>query len=148
MKLKDFTNTGEFRIIDDFNHRYVETLPRKEAIAKYGECDVAGSYTDGFCEESKPDGAPWFKTSVWVEIPGMKIGPWNGTNLHLYFIGDEREATFLGKKTGLLITVHRWGLDDYSAWWREDNEDRDYDFAGCAERGSAEQIIKALEGEI
>ena len=146
-KLKEFINTGEFEIIDDWNHQFVECLPRDEAIAKYGECEVWGSYTSA--SSQLPDGngkIPSWRTDVWVDIPGMKIGAWNRTNLHLRFCGTEDEATFIGRKSGQLITVYKHGCDDYSAWWR-DESDRDNETEGYSVRGTAEQIIKELEGE-
>jgi len=147
-KLKEYVSIGRFNIIDDWNHQWVESLPREEAIAKYGECDVCSTYTSKSCEI--PDGngkTPSWEVDVWVDIPGMKIGYWNSTNLHLRFIGNADEATFIGKKSGQLITVKRYGPDDYSAWWRDDSE-KDKDTAGCSVRGTAEQIIEELKGEI
>ena len=147
-KLKEFMNSGEFEIIDDWNHQYVETLNRTEALAKYGECDVWGSYTSA--SSKVPDGngkVPSWKTDVWVDIPGMKIGSWNDTNLHLRFIGDDNEATFIGKQSGMLITVYKLGKDDYCAWWREESE-RDMDTRGFSVRGTAKQIIEELEAEV
>ena len=146
-KLKDLHDVGEFEIIDDWNHQWVEDLPLAEAIAKYGECEVWSAYTAG--NSNLPDGngkTPSWKTAVWIEIPGMKIGMWNRTNLHLRFCGTEDEATFIGKKSGQLITVRKHGADDYSAWWR-DESDRDNETAGCSVRGTSKQIIKELEGE-
>lgn len=64
-KLAEFTKTEVFRIIDQHTHQYIETLPRDEAIAKYGQFEVWGSYTDGFTSNSKP-GDPKYKTTVWV----------------------------------------------------------------------------------
>lgn len=147
-KLKDYTNTGEFRIIDAWNHQYVETLPYKEAFEKYGECDVDSSYTAGSSNLQNASGTrPSWQTDIWVDIPGMKIGYWNRTNLHLRFVGNADEATFIGKKSGQLITVHEYGPDDYSVWWRDQSE-ADVDTAGCSVRGTAEQIVAELKGEI
>ena len=147
-KLKDYTSVGEFDIIDEWNHTFIESLPRDEAIAKYGECEVWGHYTSG--ESKIPDGngnTPSFKTDVWLWIPGMKIGYGNRSpNLHLFFCGNETEATFIGKKSGQLITVYKYGPDDYSAWWRDESE-RDMEYRGCSVRGTAKQIIEELEGE-
>ena len=143
-KLKEYVNTGEFRIIDAFNHSFVERLPRNEALEKYGECMVDCSYTDGFCKDSKP-GEPSFITSVWVEIPGMRIGPWNGTNLHLLFCGNYDEASFVGKVSGMYITVMRHGRDDYEAWWHENENDDE--LRGYSVRGTAEQIIAEIKEE-
>ena len=147
-KLKTFVNSGEFEIIDDWNHQYVETLPRDEAINKYGDCEVWGSYTMESCK--LPDGngkVPSWKTAVWIDIPGMKIGYWNSDNLHLRFCGTDTEATFLGNKSGQLITVHKYGPDDYSAWWRDESE-RDMENRGFSVRGTAKDIIAELKGEI
>lgn len=146
-KLKEYTGTGRFNIIDDWNHQFIESLPREEAIAKYGECEVWCHYTSGTSDIPDADGkTPSWETDVWVIIPGMKIGVSNSDNLHLRFIGTNDEATFIGKKSGQLITVKRYGRDDYSAWWR-DESDRDNETAGYSVRGTAEQIIKELEGE-
>lgn len=68
-KLKDFRQTGEFGIIDNRTHHYIEDLPREEAIAKYGECEVWSSYTAGFSSVPDADGRiPSFKTGVWIKI--------------------------------------------------------------------------------
>ena len=56
------------------------------------------------------------------------------------------EETFTGK-SGLLITIHKWGEDDYSAWFRDESE-KDNVFAGYSVRGSAQDIMNELEGEI
>lgn len=70
-KLKDFVNTGEFRIIDCRTHQEVETLPRDEAIAKYGECDVWYSYTAGSSQVPDAYGKiPSWETDVWVMQKG------------------------------------------------------------------------------
>ena len=138
--LKDFTYTETFVIIDDWTHQVIEELPRDKAIIIYGDCEVTGSYTSGWCGQG-------FKTDVWVRIPGMKIGYWNDTNLHLRWIGTEDRATFIGAKSGLLITVEKFGADDYSVWWRDVSEGDD-ETAGYSVRGTAEEIIKELEGEI
>ena len=146
-KLKTFIGTGEFEIIDDWNHQYIETLPRDEAIAKYGECEVCGSYTEASSQIPDDNGKiPSWKTAVWVEIPGMKVGYWNSTNLHLRFCGDQEEATFIGKKSGQLITIHCYDSDDYSAWLRDASE-KDNETAGCSVRGSAMDIIAEIYDE-
>ena len=147
-KLIEYVNSGEFEIIDEWNHQYIETMPRDEALAKYGDCPVWGHYTAAISRI--PDGngkVPSFKTAVWLDIPGMRIGYSKRTNLHLRFIGDDNEATFVGEKSGQLLAVERYGADDYSVWWRDESE-RDNETAGCSVRGTAEQIIKELEGEI
>lgn len=127
--VKDCVSIGEFEIIDDWNHQYVETLPRNEAIKKYGSCPVCSSYTEG--SSQIPDGnghVPSWKTSVWIDIPGFKIGVWNGTNIHLRFceniFGDKNEAHFHGKKTNRTVTIKRSNPDNPYYY------DIDWDFAG------------------
>lgn len=147
-KLKEIMSAGEFEIIDEWNHQWVEDLPRDEAIAKYGECEVCSTYTAA--SSQIPDGngkVPSWKVAVWIEIPGMKIGRWNSDNLHLRFIGDQNEATFLGNRTGQLITVTKHDYDDYSAWWRSADR-KDDETAGYSCRGTAKDIIAELKGEI
>ena len=147
-KLKDFITTGEFEIIDEFNCQYVETLPRDKAVAKYGECEVWQQYTSG--DSQIPDGngnVPSWKTDVWVQIPGMKIGYGNRSpNLHLFFCGDQTEATFIGKKSGQLITVYKYGPDDYSAAFCDPSE-KGMETRGCSVRGTAAQIIEEIKEE-
>lgn len=147
-KLKEIMSAGEFEIIDEWNHQWVEDLPRDEAIAKYGECEVCSTYTAA--SSQIPDGngkVPSWKIAVWIEIPGMKIGRWNSDNLHLRFVGNENDATFLGKRTGQLITVTKHDYDDYSAWWRSADR-KDDETAGYSCRGTAKDIIAELKGEI
>lgn len=146
-KLKENMSAGEFEIIDDWNHQWVEDLPRDDAIAKYGECEVCGSYTAA--SSKLPDGngkTPSWKTAVWLDIPGMKIGYGNGNNIHLRFCGDQNEATFTGKKTGQLITVTKNDANDYEVWFRDESE-KDKDTAGCSVRGSAMDIITEIYDE-
>ena len=148
-KLKEISaDVGEFEIIDEWNHQWVEDLPRVEAIAKYGECEVWSTYTAASSKLPDANGkTPSWKLAVWIEIPGMKIGRWNSDNLHLRFVGNENDATFIGKKSGQLITVHKYGPDDYSAWWRDESE-RDMENRGFSVRGTAKDIIAELKGEI
>lgn len=146
-KLREIMSAGEFEIIDDWNHQWLEDLPRDEAIAKYGDCDVWSTYTAG--SSKIPDGngkVPSWKTAVWLDIPGMRIGGWNTDNLHLRFCGTDDEATFVGK-SGQLITVRHYGFDDYSVWFRY-LDDADVETAGYSVRGTAKQIIDELKGEI
>lgn len=146
-KLKEIMSAGEFEIIDEWNHQWVEDLPRDEAIAKYGECEVCSTYTAG--SSQVPDGngkVPSWKVAVWIEIPGMKIGGWNSDNLHLRFVGDQNEATFIGKKSGQLITVTKYDYDDYSAWWRSADR-KDDETAGYSCRGTAKDIIAEIYEE-
>lgn len=138
--LKSFTNTATFNIFDEWNHQLVETLPASEALEKYGDCMVWSSYTSGVSKDG-------YTTDVWLEIPGMKIGAWNGDNLHLHFIGSDEQATFIGAKSGDLITITKWGEDDYDAWWRDPGSAHD-PTAGCSVRGTAKEIINELKEEI
>lgn len=68
------------------------------------------------------------------------------TKLKLQECMSAGKFEIIGRKSGQLITVHKYGVDDYSAWWR-DESDRDNETAGYSVRGTAEQIIKELEGE-
>ena len=154
-KLKDFDSVGEFNIIDNEYHNFIERLPRDEAIAKYGECDVWMSYTEA--DSQVPDAygnVPSWRTDVWVEIPGMKIGYWNRSpHMHLYFCGDSSgvcgeslEASFIGKKTGQLITIQKFSPNDYSVCFRDPSE-KDMENRGCSVRGTAAQIIELIKEE-
>ena len=45
---KDVADIGTnrmYHIINDFTHQGIETLPAKEAVEKYGECEWQGGYT-------------------------------------------------------------------------------------------------------
>ena len=68
-KLKDYDNSdvAEFEIIDEWTKQYVETLGRDEALKKYGDCDVYGTYT------SKCVPYKGFAVDVWLMIPGDHI---------------------------------------------------------------------------
>lgn len=69
-KLREYTSSGEYEIISERTHQYIEDLPRDEANAKYGDCEVWGSYT--IKSSPLPDGngkVPSFKTAVWIWIP-------------------------------------------------------------------------------
>ena len=138
-KLKEFINTATFNIIDDWTCMWIERLGAKEAIEKYGDCDVWSSYTSGGY-------FPEFTTDVWVEIPGMHLS--NAAN-HKITIPSVRDdfAEFVGRKTGMLITVTKYGDDDYDAWWRYESE-RDNETAGYSVRGTMAQIVDELEGEV
>ena len=147
-KLKEIMSAGEFEIIDEWNHQWVEDLPRDEAIAKYGECEVWSTYITA--SSQVPDGngeVPSWKIAVWIDIPGMKIGGWNSDNMHLRFIGDQNEATFIGKKSGQLITVTRLAYDSYQAWWRDQTDDGDDETAGYSVCGTAQDIIAEIYEE-
>lgn len=139
LKELNCTDTAEFEIIDEWTHREIETLPRDETLAKYGNCKVYGTYTCGSIAYKG------FKTAVWLWIPGMHIGYGNGNGLTIPCDGDE--VTFTGKKSGQLITVTQYGPDDYSAWWR-DPEQADDETAGCSVRGTGYQIYQEIKEEV
>ena len=151
-KLKTFVKTGKFHIIDNWTGQWIETLPRNKAIAKYGECEVVASYTAG--NSDFPDGngkVPSWKTYVWIDIPGLHGGYSNSNPFtipgEVVMNDGHRMITFIGKKSGMLITVEEFSPDDYSAWWRDESE-RDDETAVCSVRGTAKEIIEELEGEI
>ena len=151
-KLKTFINTGEFEIIDEWTHHWIADLPWEEAFEKYGECEVWSSYTNGSCKYQNASGkTPSWNTAVWIWIPGLHGGY---SNRNPFTIPGEvvmndgnRTITFIGKKSGELITVEEFSPDDYSVWWRGKSEAND-EFAGCSVRGTAKEIIEELKGEI
>ena len=135
--LKDFVNTVKFMVIDDWTKKHIETLPADEAIAKYGECEVMASYTSGGFY-------PNFETDVWVKIPGMHLADRNNRKVTLP--GTSDEAEFIGKKSGMLITVTKLSPDDYQIWWHESENDGETD--GYSVVGSMLQIMDELKDEI
>lgn len=68
-KLKELNNSrvAQFQIVDEWSHQYVETLDRDDAIRKYGNCEVYGSYTSG-CVKDKG-----FVTDIWLWLPGQHV---------------------------------------------------------------------------
>ena len=151
-KLNTFINTGEFEIIDEWTHQYIETLPFAEAFAKYGECEVWASYTSGFSQLPNSKGeTPSFKTDVWVWIPGLHGGYRNRDPFtipgEVVECEGRKTITFIGKKSGLLITVEQFSPNDYAVWWRDKSE-KDMENRGYSVRGTAKQIIEELKGEI
>jgi len=138
-KLKEASERiAEFTIIDDWTKHAVETLPRKEALEKYGECELVSAYTEGYAGAG-------FRTSVWIKRPGLHIGYGNGSGITLPS-ESETEATFTGK-SGQLITVTKYGPNDYDAWFRDPAEKDDV-FAGCATRGTSAQIADLIRKEV
>ena len=136
-KLKDCMNTEIFEIFDDWTHQHIATLSYKDAVEKYGDCDVCGSYTEGWVKNG-------WRTSVWIDIPGIKLSGYGNKRLNIYNRkGDE--ATFRGKKSGQLITVTKYGEDDYSAWWHDDEKDNETE--GYSVRGTMWQIMDEMKGE-
>ena len=67
-KLRELENTGVFEIIDQWTHMHVETLGYDDAVAKYGDCEIWGEYTEGFVDGPRP-----FRTSVWIMVPGRHL---------------------------------------------------------------------------
>ena len=143
-KLRECLTGGEFGIIDNWTKQRIETLSWKDAFEKYGDCIVRGAFTTGFCTSG--DEGRFFSVDVWIDISGMKLCYMNGERYTLPSNNPD-EATFIGKKTGQLITVTRNGKDDYEAWWRDENE-ADKETAGCSVRGTMLQIMDELKGEI
>lgn len=135
-KLKAYVNVAEFRIIDDFTAQDIELLPRAEALKKYGDCVVRCGYTEKWL------GNGW-RTSVWLDIPGMKLSGYDNQRINIPG-GTSDEATFRGRKTGMLITVTKYGENDYSAWWH-DEEGKETD--GYSVRGTMWQIVDEMKGE-
>lgn len=60
---------------------------------------------------------------------------------------EETRFEFIGRATGLLITVYQHGDDDYGAWWRDESE-KENEFAGFSVRGTKEQILDEIKEEI
>lgn len=54
------------------------------------------------------------------------------------------EVTIVGRNTGQKITITRYGVNDYSAWWHETDLETD----GCSVRGTLAQIITEIKDEI
>ena len=52
MKLfKDVVKSGNvYRIVNDRNHSFMESLPSSDALEKYGECVYYGGYDSGIIE--------------------------------------------------------------------------------------------------
>lgn len=136
-KLKDFTDTAVFVIIDDWTHGYVEELPYDKAVEKYGDREVTSSYTEAWV------GTGW-ETSVWVDIPGMKLCGYGNRRLNIRN-QNGNEATFRGRKSGQLITVTEYGEDDYSAWWHDSEDSPETE--GYSVRGTMWQIMDEMKGE-
>ena len=137
MKLKEMKGTTLVRIIDNYTAQHLETLDFADAVEKYGECEIFGSYTEGFHNGG-------FKTSVWINIPGMKLCGFGNVRINIRWqTGDE--ATFRGKKSGQLITVTRYGNNDYSAWWHDSESSSETE--GYSVRGTMWQIMDEMKGE-
>lgn len=136
-KLRTFINTAVFEIIDDWTRQHIATLNYEDAVEKYGDYEVWISYTEGWA------GTGW-RTSVWVDIPGMKLCGYGNKRLNIYDRNGD-EATFLGKKSGQLITVTKYGEDDYSAWWHDSENSAETE--GYSVRGTMWQIMDEMEGE-
>lgn len=55
--------------------------------------------------------------------------------------------TIITGKNGSVIVVHRYGVDDFSAWFTDDNHINDEMF-GYSVRGSLIQIIREINDEL
>ena len=151
-KLKDYTGTGVFEIIDEWTHQWIADLPWEEAFEKYGDCEVWGSYTNKSCKHPSANGdMPSWNTAVWIWIPGMHCGISNDGPFtipgEIVMEGNMKTITFTGKKSGQLITVYELGPNDYSVWWRDESE-RDMETRGCSVRGTAKQIYPDLKEDL
>lgn len=145
-KLKECNTTAKFELIDAWTHRLIAKLPADEALAIYGECEVEGGYTNGFVPEDEK--GRYHYTAVWLKLPGMHLGIGNKNPITIFDPnGDRNQASFIGKKSGQLITVTRHGDDDYDAWFRSP-EDRDNGLAGYSVRGTMNQIIDEIREEV
>lgn len=136
-KLRTFISTAVFEIIDDWTHQHIATLNYEDAVEKYSDCEVWNSYTEGWADTG-------WRTSVWVDIPGMKLCGYGNKRLNIYDRNGD-EATFRGKKSGQLITVTKYGKDDYSAWWHDSENSAETE--GYSVRGTMWQIMDEMEGE-
>ena len=136
-KLRDCVNTEVFEIIDDWTHRHIATLNRDDAIAKYGDCYVSGTYTEAWVKHG-------WRTSVWIDIPGMALSGYDNARLNIY---DQKgnEATYRGRKSGQLITVTKHGENDYSAWWHDSEDSPETE--GYSVRGTMWDIMREMKGE-
>lgn len=56
------------------------------------------------------------------------------------------EWTFVGKKSGMYITITKYDEDDYSAWWHDNENAKETE--GFSVRGTLKDIVKELEGEM
>ena len=138
-KLKEISErVAEFVVIDDWTKHSVETLPRAEALAKYGECELCQAYTEGYAGDG-------FRTSVWIKIPGIHLGYGNGSGITLPS-ESENEVTFVGK-SGMVITVRKFGEDDYAVWIRDVVEQCDEDGEPTL-RGTSAQIADRIRKEV
>lgn len=136
-KLRDYTNTEIFVIIDNWTHQRIAMLNYEDAVEKYGDCEVWGSYTEAWVKYG-------WRTAIWIDIPGMKLCGYGNKRLNIYDRNGD-EATFRGKKSGQLITVTKYGKDDYSAWWHDSEDSAETE--GCSVRGTMMQIMAEMEGE-
>ena len=59
--VKNALSTAKFNIIDNNTHQWVESLPRDEAVKKYGDIEIVSAYTSGGCY------GEW-ETDVWLDI--------------------------------------------------------------------------------
>lgn len=55
-------------------------------------------------------------------------------------------VTFIGRKTGLIITVEKFGENDFSAWFRSCAESPDTE--GYSIRGTAQDVFEEIKEEI
>lgn len=130
---------AEFVIIDDWTKHMVDRLPRAEALAKYGECEIEMAYSECFVLGG-------IRTSFWIRIPGLHLGYANRDPITLPS-DNPNEASFVGKKTGIYITVKKHSDDDYSVWYRDEFAKDDIT-AGFTVRGTMWEIIDEIKAEV
>ena len=85
-----------------------------------------------------------WRTSVWIDIPGMALSGYDNARLNIY---DQKgnEATYRGRKSGQLITVTKYGENDYSAWWHDSENSSETE--GYSVRGTMWDIMREMKGE-
>ena len=55
-------------------------------------------------------------------------------------------ATFIGRTTGLIITVEKFGENDFSVWFRDSAESSETE--GYSIRGTAQDVFEEIKEEI
>lgn len=91
---------------------------------------------------------PWYEqTGRWEFNSDAKAREYWGELFDEFVEKCEQLKEFVGKKTGCLITVTRYGENDYSAWWRVESE-KDNPHAGYSVRGTLAQIINEIMEEV
>ena len=66
------------------------------------------------------------------------------TSIEEYRKYNPHTETIITGKSGCLIVIDRYGLDDYGAWWTDEKHLFDDTF-GCSVRGTMEDIMHELK---